>query len=173
MQGRTCGPDRRSRVNAADTEARRDREPPRLRGLGRDLELGAPLALDATVAPLFDTVDRLGSAMTFHRERHTVLAGNLANLDTPGYRPLDLERTPEATPGEIARTDAAHLEPGGASDAVRAFDDGGTLVGPDGNAVSLERELAKVDANRVRYGTSADLVSRRMALLKYAAGDGA
>ena len=51
-------------------------------------------------------------------------------------------------------------------------DDGGALVGPDGNAVQLERELAKIDANRVRYGTSAELVSRRMALLRYAAGDG-
>ncbi len=110
--------------------------------------------------------------MTFHRERHTVLAGNLANLDTPGYRPVDLERTPANAPGAIDRTDIAHLDASGAGDDVRTFDDGGTLVSPDGNAVSLERELAKVDANRVRYGTSADLVSRRMALLKYAAGDG-
>lgn len=124
------------------------------------------------MAPIFDVVDRLGSAMTFHRERHTVLAGNLANLDTPGYRPLDLERQSTEAPGALARTDEAHLQTPGVQDDVRVFDDGGALVSPDGNAVSLERELAKVDANRVRYGTSADLVSRRVALLKYAAGDG-
>jgi flagellar basal body rod protein FlgB len=38
--------------------------------------------------------------------------------------------------------------------------------------VQLERELAKIDANRARYSTSAELVSRRLALLRYAAGDG-
>ena len=102
------------------------------------------------------TLDTLQAALTYHRERHTVLAGNIANLDTPGYRPLDLAR-----PG-----------PSGEAELVTAFDDGGGLQGPDGNAVSLERELAKIDANRARYATTAELVSRRIALLRYAAGDG-
>jgi flagellar basal-body rod protein FlgB len=136
------------------------------------MRAGSTLAVLAAMAGLFDAVDRLQGAMTFHRERQNVLAGNLANLDTPGYRPLDLERTPAGDPGTLATTDPAHLQPGAAPDGTRSFDDGGALVGPDGNAVSLERELAKIDANRVRYSTSADLVSRRMALLKYAAGDG-
>lgn len=111
--------------------------------------------------------------MTFHRDRHAVLSGNLANLDTPGYRPADLERPGgAAAPGELTRTSAGHLEVGGADDSRLVFDDGGALAGPDGNAVALERELAKMDANRVRYGTSAELVTRRLALLRYAAGDG-
>ena len=36
----------------------------------------------------------------------------------------------------------------------------------------LEKELAKIDANRVRYSASTELVSRRLALLRYAASDG-
>lgn len=121
---------------------------------------------------IFGTVDQLAGAMTFHRERHTVLAGNVANLDTPGYRPADLERTPAGSPGALTRTDPGHLDPGGSPEAELVFDDGGALQGPDGNAVALERELAKIDANRVRYTTSAELVSRRVAMLRYAAGDG-
>lgn len=114
--------------------------------------------------------------MSFHRERHTVLAGNVANLDTPGYRPLDLERVPAgdaSTP--LATTQAGHLTAAGSpvDEASISVDDGGDLQGADGNAVNLERELAKIDANRVRYTTSTELVSRRLALLKYAAGDGA
>lgn len=111
--------------------------------------------------------------MTYHRERHTVLAGNVANLDTPGYRPADLQRGP--APGAATApwlTNPAHQAGPAAATSNLVFDDGGNLAGPDGNAVQLERELAKVDANRVRYGTSAELVSRRMALLRYAAGDG-
>ena len=103
---------------------------------------------------IFDGVDGLTEAMSYHRDRHTVLAGNVANLDTPGYRPVDLERTPGSPATQLV------------------IDDGGALAGPDGNAVQLERELAKIDANRVRYATSAELVSRRLAMLRYAAGDG-
>lgn len=122
---------------------------------------------------LFDTVDRLAGAMSFHRDRHAVLAGNLANINTPRYRPADLERPVATTPAtEMARTAPGHLDASGAGEARLTFDDGGALAGPDGNAVVLERELSKIDANRVRYGTAAELVSRRLALLRYAAGDG-
>ena len=123
----------------------------------------------------FSTIDKLSQAMTFHRERHAVLAGNIANVDTPGYRPYDI--TQESAPSDLplATTESGEtLQPDGAPGAAYAqtFDDGGQLAGPDGNAVSMERELAKIDANRTRYATAADLVSRRMAILKYAAGDG-
>lgn len=118
------------------------------------------------------TIDTLQAALTYHRERHTVLAGNVANLDTPGFRPLDLTRRTAESPGSMALTDARHLEAAPGADLVTSFDDGGALQGSDGNAVSLERELAKIDANRARYSTAAELVSRRLALLRYAAGDG-
>jgi len=142
------------------------------RGL-RDLRVGARLAEPGDVR-IYDGIDQLTGAMTYHRDRHSVLAGNVANIDTPGYRPADLARPAGTTAaaGELALTAAGHQAAitGPATNLV--FDDGGALVGPDGNAVALERELAKIDANRVRYATSAELVSRRLAMLRYAAGDG-
>lgn len=119
------------------------------------------------------SVHALASALTYHRERHTVLAGNIANLDTPGFRPADLTREPGADAGPLAVTRAGHQQPDGLPGWTVSFDDGGALQSSDGNAVSLERELAKIDANRARYATASELVSRRLALLKYAAGDGA
>ncbi len=124
---------------------------------------------------LFDSVDAMQSAMTFHRERHTLLAGNLANLDTPGYQPLDLERAAPDAPAagvELARTDAHHLTTGTAPDGAKTFVDAGAQAGADGNAVNLEREMAKIAANRVRYATTSELVTRRLALIRYAATDG-
>jgi flagellar basal-body rod protein FlgB len=122
---------------------------------------------------MFDGVDSLERAMTFHRERHPVLAGNVANVDTPGYRSVDLEETtPEQAPGELARTDDRHLATSELEGTRVSFDDAPGGAGMDGNTVELERELAKIDANRVRYGTATELASRRLALLRYAAGDG-
>jgi flagellar basal-body rod protein FlgB len=125
------------------------------------------------VKTLFDTVGELSRTMSFHRDRHAVLAGNLANQDTPGYTPLDLApATTEAPLAELTRTDARHLPPSEIETAPEVFDDPDAEPGPDGNAVSLEREMAKIDANRVRYGTASELASRRLALLRYASTDG-
>lgn len=112
--------------------------------------------------------------MTFHRERHAVLAGNVANVDTPDYKPMDLAQVdPTDAPAQMATTDPRHMVgPGETAGGHRSFTDAGQLQTADGNAVNLERELAKVDANRIRYATSGELVSRRLALLRYAAGDG-
>src|SRR5262245_46474048 len=114
---------------------------------------------------LFDAVDQLENAMSFHRERHAVLAGNIANVDTPGYRPFDLERLapsePLAAGLPLAQTDAGHLPAAAVAGdpTVHAFDAGGAAEGADKNAVSMDRELAKLDANRVRYTTSSELAS--------------
>jgi len=124
------------------------------------------------VASDFSTIDKLQAAMSFHRERHNVLAANVANVDTPGYRPLDLKREVANDAQALASTDPSHISSDTPADTITTFDAGGSLQGPDGNAVSLERELAKIDANRARYSTSAELVSRRLAMLRYAAGDG-
>jgi flagellar basal-body rod protein FlgB len=118
------------------------------------------------------TVDTLQQALTYHRERHTVLAGNVANLDTPGYRPLDLNRTAPSDALPLAMTGEGQSTTSPSTELVTSFDDGGAMQSADGNAVSLERELAKIDANRTRYATSSELVTRRLAMLRYAAGDG-
>lgn len=120
----------------------------------------------------FGTIDKLGAALTYHRERHTVLAGNVANLDTPGFRPLDLERAPADAPVTLTADAPGQIDRTSSGDFVTTFDDGGSLQGPDGNAVSLERELAKIDANRTRYAANSELVTRQFALLRYAASDG-
>ncbi len=93
----------------------------------------------------------------------------------PAIAPLDLE--PLSSTGESAlplacptpgQMQAPTIHAGGAL----VFDDSSTQVGADGNAVNLEQEMGKLDANRVRYEVSTELVSRRFAMLKYAAGDG-
>jgi flagellar basal-body rod protein FlgB len=44
------------------------------------------------VSNLFSPVAPLQYALDFHMERHNLLASNLANVDTPRYKPVDLAR---------------------------------------------------------------------------------
>jgi flagellar basal body rod protein FlgB len=42
----------------------------------------------------------------------------------------------------------------------------------DGNTVSLEGQLSKMSANTLRYKTLAELLTRKIGMLRYAANDG-
>lgn len=135
--------------------------------------LARPLLWSPSMQVLFGYVDGMRDALTYHRERHTILAGNLANIDTPGYAPADLVRTGDAAEAALAVTHAGHLgaDASGALAGAEVVQDAGPRR-PDENSVSLERELAKVEANRLRYQATSELVNKRLALLRYTAGDG-
>ena len=124
---------------------------------------------------IFETVDQLQPVLDFHRDRHSVLSGNVANVNTPGYVPFDmtLEHLPPEASITLERTAVGHLDSlEKSSDGRTVFQDDSISPSGDGNAVNLERELSKIDANRLRYGTTTELISRRLALLRYTAGDG-
>jgi flagellar basal-body rod protein FlgB len=117
----------------------------------------------------------LRTKMQWHQQRQQVLAQNVANADTPNYRPVDLgdpkfQLTAPGTAGvQLARTDPAHLA---------GFTDAGDFpnnhnqyqVRPAGNAVNLEDEMIKVAANQMDYQAATQLYSRSLGLLKTAVG---
>ncbi|HEY8946548.1 MAG TPA: flagellar basal body rod protein FlgB [Polyangiaceae bacterium] len=131
------------------------------------------------MSDLFGAINPLHSALDYHLERHTVLASNIAHVDTPGYKPSDLARVEQAGFGSVlgvalAKTDGAHLQGPDASVASldgRIFEDLSAGAGNDGNYVSLDREAAKVAANQLRYDTVSAIVSAELRQLQYAAGD--
>ncbi len=123
---------------------------------------------------LFANLAALHRSLDYHLARHSLLASNVSNAETPGFRPLDLSFDAYLTrAGELKVTDPKHLGAAGDSRFDAAiFEDPTGTPGNDGNAVSLEREMAKISANSIRYRAGAEMLGRRMAMLKYAATDG-
>lgn len=130
---------------------------------------------------LFDaTLDTLHRSLDARLARHTVLAGNVANADTPGFVPRDLDfaramaATSTVTFQVAAR--AGDLPLGAAAPAagpaplVVAAD---VSPGLDGNGVDVDRALAAVAENALQYGAAARAVQKKLAILRYAASDGA
>jgi flagellar basal-body rod protein FlgB len=151
------------------------------RGLSKAQRLhftGTRRALSASVANLFSSVAPLSYALDFHLERHNLLAANIANVDTPRYKPTDLARVGEAgfesaMQLAIARTDPAHLSTGADEPLVgRVFEDLSAGGGADGNFVSLDRESGKLATNRLRYDIVSVLVRSQLDSLMSAANDG-
>lgn len=99
--------------------------------------------------------------------RHKVMAGNLANLDTPGYKRLDIDpdfRT--ELQASIRNKDIMgfmHIrEP-----EIKA-EEGLKATRLDGNNVSLDRELMEINQNALEYQAMAQFVSSSLNRLRTA-----
>lgn len=140
---------------------------------------------------LFDTtLTRLSESLDVRLVEHNVLAGNIANSDTPGFRPKEMDfsqamaAAQQASAGEgMATTDANHLGMNGeaAGDGSRATsaatmlvrEGGGTSPSIDGNQVDLDRTMAGLAENALQYGASARAAGKKLAILRYVVSDGA
>ena len=122
----------------------------------------------------------LRTKMQWHQERQRVLAENVANADTPEFRPRDLKpldfgrdgRGPGQMRGQIAlaSTNPAHITGSAASSAFATERPNKYDVRPAGNAVNLEDEMMKVAGNQMDYQAAISLYSRSMGLFRTAMG---
>jgi flagellar basal-body rod protein FlgB len=152
---------------------------------------------------IFDpTLATLERALDARLLRHNVLAGNLANADTPGFVPREvdfaaamrqgteaLDRTPLVPRAPLDLASAGHLVAGGgdlplsaagAADPPAPGAPGSPVVaaqgagaGLDGNAVDVDRALAAVAENAIQYNAAARAAGKKLAILRYVASDGA
>jgi flagellar basal-body rod protein FlgB len=117
----------------------------------------------------------LRTKMQWHQERQSVLAENVANADTPHYRPRDLAQ-PDfhrvlTTSLALARTDSGHIDGGGIGDSPFAEDKNIHYeVRPHGNAVNHEDEMLKLASNQMDYEGVTSLYTHSLALIKTAMG---
>lgn len=127
-----------------------------------------------TDLPLFSM---LRTRMQWHQERQRLLAENVANSDTPSFRPRDLaplsfDRTMQA-PGSVNMklTEAGHMGSSESSSTSFATAHRGNYeVRPTGNAVNLEDEMIKVSANQMDFQAATTLYTRSLDLIKTAIG---
>jgi flagellar basal-body rod protein FlgB len=110
-------------------------------------------------------------------ERQRLIAENIANASTPGYRPRDIdasgfERMLASAAGgrglTMSRTNTAHMTPNGSAE-VRTItrDDSETTI--DGNAVVLEEQMARAAETRMAFETGVALYQKGLDLLRLAA----
>jgi flagellar basal-body rod protein FlgB len=112
---------------------------------------------------LFDsTLSTLERSLDARLTRQNVLSGNLANVDTPGFKPkdVDVKKLMELGGGEVAENAAI-------------IDAPGAEAGIDGNAVDVDKTLASLAENALQYGAAAKAAGKKLAILRYVASDGA
>jgi flagellar basal-body rod protein FlgB len=96
--------------------------------------------------------------------RHEALASNIANVETPGYKRVDL---PKDFSGEFA----AHMKSGTLdelSTPTLVADSQTTSQRMDGNNVEIDKELTEMSSNTLQYDTLTEFVSASLKQLKVA-----
>jgi flagellar basal-body rod protein FlgB len=101
--------------------------------------------------------------------RGAVLAANVANADTPGYRRVDVEFLPalERAASALERTSPAHIAAHEGEGVRLVRDPRGTR--PDGNGVDRDHELITLSRNASEFGERADVMARVFTLRRIAA----
>lgn len=121
------------------------------------------------------SIEQLRAGLDYHLQRHNVLVSNLAQAETPGYKPHDLARSEfqGAMTVALKGTSGDHLGVGTEGRAqFNVIEDESGIAGADGNSVDIDREAVKISTNQMRYDMLAQLASSELATLEWAATDG-
>lgn len=127
--------------------------------------------------PLFQAI---GAKMQYLNTRQKTIAQNIANADTPGYRPRDLSeidfgRTLEHVSGtkkvRVETTDSLHMP------AVNEIPEADNRkqrityeVAPEGNAVILEEQMLKSGQTVMDYNLMTNLYRKNVSMIRTALG---
>jgi len=118
--------------------------------------------------------DLLSQKMSYLSRKQAVLAENIANVDTPGYKQLELK---EFTFGDALKqagagmrvTDPRHIVPGSMAGAnAQTMQSKDTEMLPSGNTVDIERQMMEVSKTSIDHQTMTSLYHKMTQLLKIA-----
>ncbi len=106
--------------------------------------------------------------MKYLAAREMVLSQNIANIDTPDYKPKDLIPNNKQQHGlKMSLTNPAHMQ----IDTYNSYSmiQGEILeIKPNGNAVTPEHELMKKNENAIKFNEISNLYNKSRQMLKVA-----
>lgn len=124
----------------------------------------------------------LGAKMDYLNQRQRVISQNIANADTPGYKPQDLLpvdfntvlRDVTQTNGvRVETTDGMHMpRPLKIDDAKERKQKETYEVAPAGNAVIMEEQLIKANQTVSDYTLMTNIYQKQVQMMKTALGRG-
>jgi flagellar basal-body rod protein FlgB len=107
--------------------------------------------------------------------RQQVIANNVANINTPGFKKQDVSFEDELAAAiegrqnsKLLQTEAGHLSGGNPLDdvGINVTTVNGTSMRYDGNNVDIDEEMSKMAENNIRYQAMSKLMSERFGGLK-------
>lgn len=118
-------------------------------------------------------VEVMKNALNISAERNRLITSNIANADTVGYAPTDLDfketllnTISQSHENTLTRTHADHLPADTMNDAKTVYLKGTAAV------VDIDQEMVNLAENNIQYRTCTEMLTRKLAILKYAITEG-
>ncbi len=125
------------------------------------------------------TYEVLSNSIDISAKRHNLITSNIANMDTIGYKPRDLDfnRTLQRAmagppPSDMKQTHGKHFS---------GFDVNSSLIKGENSedvdiyhldSVNIDTEMTHLVENNIKYRTSTEMLLRKMDKLRYAIREG-
>ncbi len=123
------------------------------------------------------TIPVLEQVVNFSQARHTVLAGNIANIATPGYRARDLsvedfqsrlrdaiETRHQPSPGMSLGNPPPQQPP----ELARVAEDVKTILYHDDSNVGMEYQVTEMVKNQMQHNLAITIMANQMQLMETA-----
>ncbi len=133
-----------------------------------------------TDSRIFGRIDKIiGKSLDISARRQSLISSNIANMDTIGYKPsdLDFQKTlqramDEKEPDYLDKTHSKHFSTEG--------DDIFSMNGENSedvdiyhlDSVNIDTEMMNLMENNIKYKTTTELLLRKMKMLNYAIDEG-
>jgi flagellar basal-body rod protein FlgB len=117
---------------------------------------------------IFNDLDK---AIRVTQKRNAVVASNISNIDTPKYKPKDinfkeaLDRALETDNQlNLARTNPGHINMNMRPQGIETFEEEGEWNGY--NWINIDKEMTKLTENNLMYREAVETLLRKIALIK-------
>ena len=118
-------------------------------------------------------------ALDVSARRHNLIAGNIANMDTIGFKPSDLDFNStlnrvmkEKEPDSLAKTHIKHLS---ANDEDRFTINGKNSEEVDIyhlDSVNIDTQMMNLMENNIKYRSTTEMLLRKIQMLNYSIDEG-
>jgi flagellar basal-body rod protein FlgB len=117
------------------------------------------------------TVNFLGKALAVSSKRQGLISSNIANIDTIGYQPKDIDFKASLTqaldergPSTMVRSNPKHFQRGELVEPLALS----RTPDSDTASVDIDQEMTRLAENNIKYRTSAEVLLRKISMIKNA-----
>ncbi len=125
------------------------------------------------------TSKMIEKALNISAKRHNLIAGNIANMDTIGYNPQDLDfsRTLKRAmgkkePDSLDRTHHKHLPANGEESFAMKGENTRDVDIYHLDTVNIDTQMMSLMENNIKYRATTEMLLRKMKILNYSIDEG-
>jgi flagellar basal-body rod protein FlgB len=114
-------------------------------------------------------INLIEKALNIRASYHKVISGNIANVETPGYKEKDMDFRKEI--GRAIHSGANSNVIGSGIEVTEKPENDG-LSSIDGNTVNVEGQIVKLTENQVMFHSLIQVAAKRFSMMKFLISEG-